>query len=119
MGRTPLRKLRYNWTAEIPFYVRAMIKASDKLIVCGPEKIIDEKGAIRRYPEESVLQELKQQDAILDGQRGSHLWVVHAEDGHILEKHELPALPVWDGMAAAQGQVYLATQDGVVCLGGG
>jgi len=118
MGRTPLRQLRYNWTAEVPFYVRAMIKSSDKLIVCGPEKIIDEKDAVRRYPEESALQELKQQDAILDGQRGSHLWVVHAETGDVLEKHELSALPVWDGMAAAVGNVYLATHNGVACLGG-
>ncbi|MBC8869282.1 MAG: PQQ-binding-like beta-propeller repeat protein [Planctomycetes bacterium] len=118
MGRTPQRQLRNNWAAEVPFYVRAMIKTSDKLIVCGPEKIIDEKGVIGRYPEESVLQELKQQETILDGQRGSHLWVVRAGDGIVLEKHKLPALPVWDGMATAQGHVYLATQNGVVCLGG-
>lgn len=118
MGRTPLRKLRYNWTAEIPFFVRAMIKTSDKLIICGPEKIIDEKGVIGRYPKESVLQELKQQEAILDGQKGSHLWVVRASDGHVLEKHQLPAQPVWDGMATAEGRIYLATQNGVACLGG-
>jgi len=117
-GRTPQRKLRYNWTAAVPFYVRAMVKASDKLVLCGPEKIIDEKGVISRYPEASVLEELKHQDAILDGEEGSHLWVVRAEDGRVLEKHKLPAVPVWDGMAAADGRVFLATQDGVVCLGG-
>jgi len=117
MGRTPQQKLRYDWTAEIPFYVRAMIKTSDKLIVCGPEKIIDEKDVVRRYSEESVRQELKRQDGILDGKKGSHLWVVNAPDGRILEKHELPSLPAWDGMATAHGRVYLATQNGVVCLG--
>ena len=117
-GRTPQQHLRYDWTADIPFYVRAMIKTSDKLLICGPEKIIDEKGAIGRYPEESVLRELKRQDAILEGEEGSHLWVVRAGDGHVLEKHALPTLPVWDGMAAAQGRVYLATQNGVMCLGG-
>ena len=78
----------------------------------------DRRARGRRHPEKSVLQELKRQDAILDGEKGSHLWVVRAEDGHVLEKHELPALPVWDGMAAAQGRVYLAMQGGVVCLGG-
>jgi len=117
-GRTPQQKLRYNWTAEVPFYVRAMVKASDKLVLCGPEKIINEKGVISRYPEASVLEELKRQDAILDGERGSPLWVVDAEDGRILEKHDLPAVPVWDGMAAADGRVFLATQGGVVCLEG-
>jgi hypothetical protein len=29
------------------------------------------------------------------------------------------SLPAWDGMAAAEGRVYLATQDGVICLSGG
>jgi hypothetical protein len=110
--------LRYDWTAELPFYVRAMVKASDKLIVCGPEKIIDEKAAIQRYPEAATLQKLQRQDEILDGGQGSHLWVVGAEDGKVLERHTLPALPVWDGMAVAAGRVYLATQTGVVCLGG-
>jgi hypothetical protein len=116
-GRTPKQHLRYNWTADVPFYVRAMIKAADKLIICGPEKIIDEKGAIGRYPEKSLLEELKQQDAILDGKQGSHLWIVSARDGQVLNKHKLPALPVWDGMATAAGRIYLATQNGVVCLG--
>ena len=117
-GRTPEQHLKYNWTAEVPFYVRAMIKASDKLIVCGPEKIIDEKGVVPRWPGASVLEELKEQDAILDGSRGSRLWVVDARSGQILEKHELSTLPVWDGMAAAARCVYLATQDGVECFGG-
>jgi outer membrane protein assembly factor BamB len=116
-GRTPQQHLRYNWTAEVPFYVRAMVKAADKLIICGPEKIIDEKGAIGRHREKSLLEELKQQDAILDGKQGSHLWVVSARDGQVLEKHKVAALPVWDGMATAAGRIYLATQNGVVCLG--
>jgi hypothetical protein len=116
-SRTPTQKLRYNWTVELPFYVRAMVKAADKLIVCGPEKIIDEQDAARRYPDASLSEKLKQQDAILDGQRGSDLWVVDAESGEILERHRLPSLAMWDGMAAA-GSVYLATQDGVICLAG-
>lgn len=118
-GRTPTQKLRYNWTAELPFYVRAMVKAGDKLVVCGPDKILHEQDAMRRYPDKSVLKTLDEQDAILDGQRGSRLWVVDAETGKILERHDLPRLPAWDGMAAAEGRVYLATQDGVICLSGG
>jgi hypothetical protein len=117
-SRTPTQKLRYNWTADLPFYVRAMVKAGNKLIVCGPEKIVDEQDAAHRYPDKSVLEKLKEQDAILDGQRGSHLWVVDTENGKILERHELPQLSAWDGMAAADGHVYLATRDGVTCLGG-
>jgi outer membrane protein assembly factor BamB len=118
-GRTPTRKLLYNWTVELPFYVRAMVKAGDKLIVCGPEKVVDEKGAVQRYPQKDVLKALALQDGILDGARGSHLWVVSAEEGQVLEKHRLGALPVWDGMAVAGGQVYLGRTDGtVLCMSG-
>ena len=63
--------------------------------------------------------ELELQDAILDGSRGSHLWVVGAGDGRVLEKHEVDAVPAWDGMAAAGGCIYLSCGDGtVVCMAG-
>ncbi|MCY2993017.1 MAG: PQQ-binding-like beta-propeller repeat protein [Planctomycetota bacterium] len=40
-----------------------------------------------------------------------------AENGQVLARNELPA-PVWDGMAAAAGRVFVSTLDGeVVCLG--
>jgi hypothetical protein len=118
MGRTPTRQLKYNWTLPIPLYVRAMVMAADKLIVCGPEDIVDEKAAVRAYRKEQMLETLKRQDAILEGKQGSHLWVVRAGNGQILEKLTLPTLPVWDGMATAGGRVYLAVQGGIVCLGG-
>jgi outer membrane protein assembly factor BamB len=34
-------------------------------------------------------------------------------------KREIPALPTWEGMAAAQGRIYLSMTEGVVCLAGG
>jgi hypothetical protein len=63
-------------------------------------------------------EKLQQQDTILDGQRGSQLWVFDAESGKVLGRHQLSWLPAWDGMAAANGSVYLATNDGVTCLAG-
>jgi hypothetical protein len=30
----------------------------------------------------------------------------------------LKTLPVWDGMAVANGSLYLATEGGVMCMGG-
>jgi hypothetical protein len=49
---------------------------------------------------------------------GSQLWVVSAADGNVLEKHALKTLPVWDGMAVADGSLYLATEGGVMCMVG-
>ena len=42
-----------------------------------------------------------------------------AETGEKLSECEIPSLPVWDGLAAAGGRLYLATLDGhVLCLRG-
>jgi len=50
--------------------------------------------------------------------RGALLWAVSAVDGKRLAQLELDALPVWDGMAAAKGRLYLTTADGSVrCFG--
>jgi hypothetical protein len=41
-----------------------------------------------------------------------------AGDGSLLSEQVLPARPVFDGMAAANGRLYLALQDGqILCLG--
>jgi hypothetical protein len=52
------------------------------------------------------------------GAEGAILRVVSTRDGSTLKDYELKSLPVWDGLAAAQGRLYLATQDGsIVCFG--
>ncbi|MGQ9662818.1 MAG: outer membrane protein assembly factor BamB family protein, partial [Kiritimatiellia bacterium] len=48
----------------------------------------------------------------------AELWVVAAKDGMRLHTLQLPTWPVYDGLSAAAGRLYLATQDGLlVCLG--
>ena len=57
-------------------------------------------------------------DTLLIAGSGGQLLVASPEDGKILSRNDLPA-PVWDGMAAAAGRVFISTQDGqVVCVGG-
>ena len=46
------------------------------------------------------------------------MWVVSAADGRKLEEHRLDAAPVFDGMMAANGRVYVSALDGrITCLG--
>jgi hypothetical protein len=41
-----------------------------------------------------------------------------ADNGKKLAEYKLPALPVWDGMSAASGRLFIGTRDGgVICLG--
>jgi hypothetical protein len=53
------------------------------------------------------------------GEKGSLLWAVSAKDGEKLAENSLDALPVFDGMVAAGGRLYMATTDGaVLCFSG-
>ena len=66
-----------------------------------------------------VQKKLADQDAALAGQRGGLLWVVSKDDGTSQKRIELDTTPVWDGMAAAEGRLFLATTDGnVTCYTG-
>jgi hypothetical protein len=43
---------------------------------------------------------------------------VSVEDGATLGEYPLTSLPVWDGLVAAGGRLYLSVLDGsVICLG--
>ena len=66
---------------------------------------------------QSVEKQLAEQDAAMAGEKGANLWAVSATDGKRLGELRLDATPVWDGMAAADGKLYLTTTDGKVrCL---
>ena len=40
-----------------------------------------------------------------------------AGDGKKIAEHTLPAPPVWDGMAAAGGRLFISTSDGhILCM---
>ena len=96
-----------------------MIKTGDVLFICGPADIIDEHETFEKLKkgDQSVQKVLAKQDALLDGSEGSVLRAVSAKTGETLAEIKLDALPVWDGMAAARGKVYLTTKDGKVrCL---
>ena len=54
----------------------------------------------------------------LQGKKGSALLAVSVTDGGKLSELKLDSPPVFDGMAAANGRLYLVTQDGAVrCFG--
>ncbi len=56
--------------------------------------------------------------AAYDGKLGGILWAAAAADGKKLAQYKLDAPPCWDGMAAANGKLYVSLEDGsVVCMG--
>ena len=108
------------WSHDRPGLIaRAMVLAGQTLFVAGPPDLLDEEAAVARRWDKEVQKQLVEQDAVLSGQRGATLWSVAAADGKKLAELKLEAMPVWDGMAAAGGRLYLPLTDGrIICLAG-
>jgi len=91
------------WSKQIPLRALAMVLAGDKLFLAGPPDVV---------PDDDPY-------AAFEGRLGAQLWAVSAADGEKLAQQDLDALPVFDGLIAAGGKLYLSTKDGdVVCFRG-
>jgi hypothetical protein len=51
---------------------------------------------------------------LLKGKDGAVMWAVSAADGKKLAEYKLESLPVWDGMIAANGRLFMTTLKGEV-----
>lgn len=92
------------WSVLIPVRVRAMVAAGKKLFVAGPPDVV---------PDDDPL-------AAFEGRRGALLWAFSSENGKKLaEVAELDTLPVYDGLIATRGRLYMSLKHRrVVCFGG-
>ena len=56
--------------------------------------------------------------AAYEGRKGGMIYVASAKDGAKVSELKLEAPPVWDGMAAANGKLFVSTADGSIrCFG--
>jgi len=111
-------KVVHHWTKDIPLFARAMVMAGRTLFVAGPADIVDENEIRKRIGTAAADRQLREQVDAFVGKKGAMLWAVSASDGERQAELELDELPVFDGMAAAYGRLYMTTVDGnVLCLG--
>jgi len=61
-----------------------------------------------------VIENIEQQQAAVDGKLGGVMWAVSCVDGKKLAEYRLDSPPVFDGMAAANGKLYISTIDGKI-----
>ena len=93
---------RKRWSLRVPVRVTSMVLAGNTLFAAGTPDVIDPTEPWAAY----------------EGKRGGRLLALSADDGKVLAKYTLDAPPVFDGMAAAGGCLYLTTVDGkVLCFG--
>lgn len=94
---------QYRWTRQLPILARALVKAGDTLYLAGPPELFSTDDP----------------HALLAGESGGRLLALDTASGKQRAQCVLESPPVFDGMAAAGGRLYLATMDGDVCCLGG
>jgi len=90
------------WATKVPVRAMGMVLANETLFLAGAVDVVP--------PDDPY--------ASLEGRSRAVLWAVSTTDGKKVTEYPLASPPVFDGMIAAGGNLYLATVDGkVVCLG--
>ncbi len=90
------------WFKWVPVRIRGMVVAGSHLFVAGAPDVID--------PDDPM--------ATFEGRSEAVLRAHSTADGSALTEHKLDAPPVFDGLIAAKGRLYLSLEDGtVLCMG--
>ena len=112
--------VQFDWTRYVPVVTRAMAMSGETVFVAGPPNFINEEYAFERLTQKdpAIQEELANQDASLNGERGGTLYQVNVNSGEVAGDFKLDRPPVWDGMAIAHGRIFVSTTDGrVQCYG--
>lgn len=92
------------WDTRIPFNGEAMAMAGDVIFVAGRPLSFAPDHPVEKFQKSHA------------GELGGVMQAISATDGRKLAEYKLDAPPAWDGMAVADGRVYLSTENGgVIC----
>ena len=104
---------KYRWSKPMPVFVRAMALTDKTLVIAGPPE-----------PKEARSSQLKLKapekiESAYKGDRGAVMRLVSTADGKTLSEHKLNSGPVFDGMIAAEGRIFISLSDGsITCFAG-
>jgi hypothetical protein len=118
--RPPNRTFATRWSRGVPLHVRAMVLAGETLFIAGPPQTVRE-GPPESFVRKNRLTPDQARTALQawEGRSGALLRAVSAANGKTIAERKLDCPPVFDGMIAAYGRIYMATVDGkVVSLAG-
>jgi len=126
-GKRPRRRPRgggfqQHWQVATPgLLVNAMVLAKDRLFLAGPPDVADETKMLGYLPgeDDDANRQLTAQDEAWRGRQGGLLRAVAVENGGKLTECKLGGVPVFDGMSAAEGKLFVSLMNGhVACFGG-
>ena len=89
------------WQQRVGIRITAMARAGETLFAAGSPDVVDPKDPHGAW----------------EGRKGGVLAAFATADGERRAEHKLPSPPVWDGMAAVPGRLYIALGSGdIVCF---
>jgi len=126
MRRYAPNGIAMQWSEDIPVLVKGMTVAGDKLVVAGPSFelypssfLVD--PATNRIRLDTALDEASAADAAIEkahrgltGEENARLLVLTKTTGSEEANIPLSSSPVFDGVMAASGRLYICREDGVV-----
>lgn len=108
------RPRQHRWEKDIPLFARALLLNKGVLYVAGPADIVDEEKIHRQWDQPAVKVQTLKQAQIMAGTEGGILWAVDSQTGETLFERTLNTVPVFNGMAAARGRLYVSGVDGAL-----
>jgi len=120
-GEVFTTRLGYDWSHTAPLLARGLVLAGETLFAAGPPVMVDEQEeAYLNYGDPQVQAKMADHVAAFEGRKGALLMAVSKQEGKTLAAYRLDWPPVFDGLIAADGRLFMATMDGqVLCLGAG
>jgi hypothetical protein len=114
--RSPKVEFDVHWRLRPPIRAKAIVKTAATLFVAGPEDLIDEESVFANSRSTTNQKLLQEQNEALRSPTGGKLLAVSVVNGGIVQTINLESGPVWDGMAAAYGKLFICCKDGSVVV---
>ena len=105
----------FNWRKENPpIQTRAMVLAGKTLLVAGPLDMVDEEEIFANPFDKQLIAKAAKQVSAIKGKGAAMLMSVSTADGKKLSEMTLDATPVFDGLAAAEGKLFIVLMNGTI-----
>ena len=115
------RRVLHRWTEPVPLHVFGLVLAGDTLFMAGPPRI--DAAKTRELLKVATTDQYELPPTLRDavdtfaGQKGGVLCAISKAEGEKTMEMKLATVPVFDGLIAAMGRLYMSMRDGaVMCL---
>ncbi len=103
--------IKYRWNRDVPLLATSLTATRDAIFIAGPP---DKFSPIGEGENALKLDDITTALDAWRGKEGGILYAASTSDGKELARIDLPSPTVFDGMAAANGRLFLSLQDGSV-----